>query len=78
MYGELCRSAKNLPVSCVTVRNRNWKKIIRKGCSHLITWMGIAAACLLAIPAGLLILMIFAVWTVADAAASRIAGKGDS
>lgn len=52
--------------------------MIRKGISRLITWLGVALIGLLALPAGVLVLLIIGIWSLVDRLASRLGREKDS
>lgn len=53
------------------------KRMVFKWLSRLVTGLGLAAAGLLAIPAGILFLLISGIWAAADRIAVRLEQKGD-
>ena len=75
MYGEICEGHRTVLTGAAAEKKRR-KRIIYKGLSRFVTWVGLAAAGLIAIPAGILILLISGIWTVADRFAACLERKG--
>lgn len=57
---------------------KNRKRLIYKGLSRFTTWIGLAIGGLLAIPAGMLVLLISGIWTVTDRLSAFFERKGDN
>lgn len=76
MDGELCggRRMARLPLP---KEKKHKKRMVYKGLSRLVTGLGLAAVGLLAIPAGILFLLISGIWSATDWIAARLDQRGD-
>ncbi len=74
MERKLCGEGWALPAA--PQGEEPWKKRLRRYACNLVTWMGIVAVGLLALPVGLVILLICAAWSLGDWIAARIRRKG--
>lgn len=71
MKGELCASP-DFSKTEIKSRLKRCKKIIFKALSRIILCIGIAAAAIAAIPAAILILIIYGIWTFVDRTVSLL------
>lgn len=78
MNGQLCNDRNGLVTSSITLKKKSWKKAICNWISLLITWIGIVVVALLALPIGILALIVITVWTLTDRIASWIKRKGEN
>ncbi len=76
MNGQLCNNRNDLVASSITLKRKNWKKAICNCIGFLITWIGIIIISILALPLGILALIIIAIWTLTDTIASWFNRKG--
>lgn len=73
MNGELCRETAASYNSKIEMGNI--KNMICKIFTRLIFWLGAVVIALLALPTGILFLMICGIWTAVDKLTSVIGGK---
>ena len=73
MNGELCRETAASYSSKIEMGNI--KNIICKIFTRLIFWLGAVVIALLALPTGILFLMICGIWTAVDKLTAAIGGK---
>lgn len=77
MYGELCTNENNLASPCRSGRKRSLAGAFWRGAGRFVTWLGLAAAGLLALPDGILMLLICAVWSLTDRVSAWMNRKGE-
>ncbi len=75
MDGELCRS-RRLTRSHVAEDRKYRKRLVYRSLSRLVAYIGLAVIGLLAIPAGLLVLLISGIWSATDRIAAYWEQKG--
>jgi len=76
MYDRIYEGRRIMLIGAAAEKKRR-KRMIYKRLSRFVTWIGLGAAGLIAIPAGILILLISGIWTVADRFAAYLERKGD-
>lgn len=75
MYGEICSGRRAMQIDAAAEKKRR-KRMIYKGLNRFVTWIGLAAAGLIAIPAGILLLLVLGIWTMVDRLAAYLERKG--
>ena len=58
-----------------TVHGSAWMRRTRHGLSQAVTWTGVGVVGVLAVPAGLLFLLISGVWRATDRITARLEGE---
>lgn len=78
MDGEVYEIRQMMPVHMAGKVSHGKRKTLYKWLSRLVTGLGLVAIGLLAIPAGILFLLISGAWSVTDRVAAHLEQKGDA
>ena len=77
MDGEVYEIRQMMPMHMTGEVRHGMRKTLYKWLSRLVMCLGLVAIGLLAIPAGILFLLISGIWSVTDRIAAHLEQKGD-
>lgn len=78
MYGELRKNKNSLAAPCRSGGKKSLAGALWKGAGRLVTWLGLAVAGLLALPGGILMILICAIWSLTDRSSEWMNRKGEN
>ncbi len=77
MYGEFCKDKTNLVCAFRSGSKKSFAGTLWRGAGRFVTWLGLGAAGLLALPGGILMLLICAIWSITDRVSAWMTRKGE-